>query len=185
MPDPVTRDGSLLVLCVAIALPGCLFAEPPERQRQRTPVFFDLSAADPPITKILRFGTLDPEYKFSVPIASEDNGEPVRWALHRNLNLNLGTIDVPRRGSLSASTITDEDRQIAFSYGPRASDESCFQITLMACHESSYLDSLNGEPVDRCNVPDDTALATWWINFGEEGSANFEDCPESGQTTTP
>jgi len=175
--DPVTRDGPLLLLCLAFALQGCLFAEPPEFNPRQTGVTFDLAVADPLPTKLVQFGTIAAPVaqQFTVKVISEDAGEEVWWAMH--VNLNVGNDQFPDAGPnfLEPSTWTDKTREIRFTYQP-LDDRPCRQLTLMACHRSSFnLDTSQCQP----EAHEDTAMAVWW---GTLGDGTISDCPQAAQT---
>jgi hypothetical protein len=175
VPDPVTRGGSLLTLYLAVLAPGCIFAEPPERKPQQTPVFFDLGGATPLTTRIVSIGVQDVQQTFRIPILSEDAGEEVWWVVHENLTLGgMGTTEF---GTFEPSTISDTTRFINFSYKPAATSDACVQLTLMACHRPNF-----EETTDTCTDHVDTAFAVWWINFQDLDQApSVTNCPQSGQ----
>jgi len=167
-----------LVVVLAVAQAGCIFAEPPEREAEQTRIFLDLNGAAPSVTKILSVQSTE-ELHFTVPFASEDAGEEVLYGVHRN----FGLVDASKvtLGSVPGSTLSDETRKFSFDYRP-PDTSGCFQLTLVACHDSNFVLS-----EFRCvQTADDMALATWWINVADiDQPPSLVDCPQASGGVAP
>jgi hypothetical protein len=165
------------LLCLALALPGCIFAEPPEHNPRQTPIFFDLDGASPLTTKLVEFAPQDVPREFTVPLRSEDAGEQVWWAVQENFN--IGGTGARELGLFEPSNLNDTSRVIRFRYDPGQEPASCTQLTLMACH-FRYFDL----STFRCSTAQgDAAYAVWWVTFSELSEPSTLDaCP---QPTTP
>jgi hypothetical protein len=168
----------LPLLCLALALPGCIFAEPPERDPRQTPVFFDLGEANPSTTQLQHFSIQDPQRDFTVPFRSEDAGDVIRWAVHINYAVGGGS-DSVARDEVEASTLADTSRKITFKHRPaNITTDRCQQLTLMACHEDSFVFSQQA-----CVDNEDTAYATWWVTLSDGPDLpSFDECPQPAQT---
>jgi hypothetical protein len=163
-----------LVASLAFVTSGCLLAEPPERNPRQTPPILNLALADPPVTRLL---VLDGPtvYPFSIPMRSEDVGERVWFALHRNYA--LGTTQSNRifgPESIEPSHLNDETRFVVFS-GDLPAPEPCYQLTLLVCHDSNF-ETASGFCEYDVEL-EDTALATWWVVTEATGEPGFEGCP--------
>ncbi len=170
--------GTWAVLLGASMTSACIFAEPPERTPRQTPIFLDMNAAAPSVTRLLSL-QLDEASGFSVPFRSEDAGEDVWFGVHRNFG--LAGAEKERIGRVPASTLEDDTRQFTFDYRAGGAEE-CVQLTLVACHFSNFL--LNDF---RCSdSAEDVGLATWWFKIGDIDSApSLEGCPQPNGSATP
>ena len=165
---------SSLVAALAFVTSGCLLAEPPERNPRQTPPILNLALAEPPVTRLL---VLDGPtvFPFSIPVRSEDVGELVWFALHRNYGLGTTRstrIAGPER--LQPSHLNDTSRYITFSEELPAPDP-CYQLTLLVCHDHSF-ETGSGLCENDLEL-EDTAVATWWVVTEETGEPGFEGCP--------
>lgn len=164
---------SSFVAGLSLLASGCLLAEPPKRNPRQTPPILNLSLADPAVTQLLIVdgaGSVD----FSIPVRSEDVGEDISFALHRNYA--LGTAESSRifgNESLPPSHLNDDSRVVSFlAFLP--APEPCYQLTLVVCHDPNFFPSSGLCDPNRL---DDTAIATWWAVTDEALEAGLEGCP--------
>lgn len=164
---------SSLLVSLALLASGCLLAEPPERNPRQTPPILNLALARPPVTQLLVLSS-PTVYPFSIPMRSEDVGERVWFALHRNYSLGPAqSTRIFGPESLDGSSLNDQ-REIVFSADLPAPDP-CYQLTLLVCHNSSFTTHTGFCDKDLDLV--DTALATWWVVSEEARDSGFEGCP--------
>jgi hypothetical protein len=169
-----------LTAAVAVACVGCLVSEPPEYEEPSlTPPFLDMISATPLPGRIIVRHRNQNELliKFDVPFRSEDAGEPIWFALHRNYTFGTSTPVVASQ-KLPAGTFDETDRSIRFDWNINSNLEAgCHQLTLLVSHDSTWV--LAESRPDLIRGIGDSAMATWWLNFDPpEGGANsLENCP--------
>ncbi len=94
----------------------------------------NLALAAPPVTQLLVLSGAT-TFPFSIPVRSEDVGEDVWFALHRNYA--LGTAESSRifgPEDLAPSHLNDDSREPSFTAALPA-PALCYQVTLVVCHE--------------------------------------------------
>jgi hypothetical protein len=185
--DMVTRRLPVL-LAVASGLVACVVPDPIESEApQRTPPILNLGKAKPFIGSVVVINRSAPNSfngaSVSVPVRSDDRGEPIHFALYLNYGLPDEFSGGP--GLIEPSTIDDLSRKIEISlqFESRVITPGCRQLTLLVAHRDNW-DFHSGRP----KVPEaagDTAAAMWWLNIdppsGQEST--LLDCPS--RTTSP
>jgi hypothetical protein len=159
---------------LAILLPGCIVADPPVfEDAEKTPPFLDLAEADPPITSIVR-APEGSRLPISVPVWSEDAGDPLVATLW--VNFGSSTLEVQGPSTQLQASTFEERRNIAINWvvQPRG-DNLCQQLTLVVTHLPNLE---NHRPRDSS----DAAFATWWVLIEDADRAPplLEECPVSG-----
>jgi len=153
---------------------GCVVADPPEYGVARqTPPFLELSGASPKVFGLLELvgggqGTV------SVPVRSEDAGDP----LVAQLFFNYATPDQRPAGGtnfkIPASTFDDTSRSASVSYFIPTDDamKGCQQLSLVVQHFSTYGTSDTA----------DVAIATWTVVIDPDDSGDVAtDCKLGGK----
>jgi hypothetical protein len=170
-------------VCLASACNACLVADPPQYDEpQRTPPFLDLVAAIPsPNRLIVRERRVNSLIRFDVPVRSEDNGELLFYALHRNYSFETNSNDL-ERGRIPAGAFDDLGRSINFEWTIEQNIEpGCHQLTLLVAHASNW--QVEESRPDPINGIGDTAMATWWLNLDPQPDApdSLLDCPNASE----
>lgn len=164
---------SSFIAALSLLASGCLLAEPPKRNPRQTAPILNLALAAPPVTQLLVLSGAT-TFPFSIPVRSEDVGEDVWFALHRNYA--LGTAESSRifgPEDLAPSHLNDDSREVSFTAALPA-PTPCYQVTLVVCHDSNF-ETSSGlcDPT----MLEDTALATWWVISEDARDAGLEGCP--------
>ena len=169
-------------VCLAAACNACLVADPPQYDEpERTPPFLDLVAAIPsPNRVIVRDRNVSSVVNFDVPVRSEDNGDPLSYALHRNYSFE--TARVLYQNEFPAGAFEDLGRSIQFPWTIKGEiEDGCHQLTLLVAHSSNW--NLAESRPDVIKGKDDTAMATWWLNMNPRSDApdSLIDCPNASE----
>jgi len=169
-------------VCLAAACNACLVADPPQYDEpERTPPFLDLVAATPsPNRVIVRNRNVSSLVNFDVPVRSEDNGDPLSFALH--LDYSFETSSALLYNESPAGAFEDEGRSIQFPWTIKGDvEDGCHQLTLLVAHKSNW-DLTQSRP-HVINGQGDTAMATWWLNLNPLADApdSLIDCPNSSE----
>jgi hypothetical protein len=170
-------------VCLAAACNACLVADPPQYDEpERTPPFLDLVAATPsPNRLIVRERSVSTLIQFNVPVRSEDNGEELYYALHRNYSFETNG-NVLRIGYAPPGAFDDLDRSIQFDWEIKQNIEpGCHQLTLLVAHVSNW--QIEESRPDAIKGVGDTAMATWWLNLDPRPEApdTLLDCPNASE----
>jgi hypothetical protein len=163
---------------VALACAGCLVSDPPEYEEPSlTPPFLDMVQATPLASRIIVRDRADPLIKFDVPFRSEDAGQPIWFALHRNYPFDPSNSLLVGSISLPPGTFDETDRSIRFDWTISSLEAGCYQLTLLVSHESTW-DFFERRPHLTRGIGD-TAMATWWLNFEPPNNnpGTLENCP--------
>jgi hypothetical protein len=170
-------------VCLASACNACLVADPPQYDEpQRTPPFLDLVAAIPsPNRVIVRHRNINPLINFDVPVRSEDNGDPLVYALHRNYTFETASIALAWN-EFPPGAFDEAGRSIQFPWTIKEEvGDGCHQLTLLVAHRSNW--NLNQYRPDAIRGIGDTAMATWWLNVdprADDPNSLF-DCPNASE----
>jgi hypothetical protein len=137
-----------------MSLVGCLFPEPPDYRRDKTPPF--LWAPFPPVSKVRTLekeGTLE----LSVMVRSEDDGESLKAHLFLSYpedpDLQEGYKD------LRPSTL-EQERKIEFPWRAPPLPGACERLSLLVAHASSFDEETH---LPKTNVEHDLAIVMWWV----------------------
>jgi hypothetical protein len=145
---------------------ACLISDPPTyRDPEQTPPMLITALADPPTTQIVTMD-LVPELQittkeFSVPVRSEDAGEPLVAALYKNYDPTQKSPDPAGKTTLiAASTFDDKVERRASGTlsvdGTDATSTGCRQVTLVVTHQNNFFTQQDSS---------DVAQVTWWVNL--------------------
>lgn len=167
----------LVTLAAAMLLLGCLFPEPPPYRREKTPPI--LWAPDPPVTKLLKFKSNDPQvfpFPITVKLRSEDDGEAV--LAHLFLNYQVGdpkvtpTFQTYDRAEPASS---EEERLLDLRWSATLPAGTCQQLALLVAHESTF------DPKTKLPVKTDSDLQVliWWVAFVEDLVESPVNCPRA------
>lgn len=138
----------------AMCLPGCLFPEPPDYRRDKTPPF--LWAPYPPVTKVR---TLDVEetLELSVKVRSEDDGE----GLKAHLFLNYPDNPDLQKGYKDLRPATfQQERKIEFPWRAPPTPGACERLSLLVAHVSSFDEETH---LPKTDAEEDVATVMWWV----------------------
>jgi hypothetical protein len=160
--------GSLLMV---IPASGCVVADPPDYGRtDQTPPLLLLALANPNLHEVIPARSGDP-LSVSVPVRSEDAGDPLVAQLFTNYKLAQQGLLQFRE--VDASTFADLEREIRITASV-PSRRGCQQLSLVVTHKSN---------LDDANLPiraADTAIATWWVNVDDQDDTNsLSACPKA------
>ncbi len=163
---------------MSLALSACLAPGPPDfEQPSQLGPFFLLNEALPPISEIPE---IEPQetITFSVPFVSEDAGESLVGARHRDLG-DDGEFFLRITNPIPASTLDDPaERVFVFAWTPRPEVRGCHTITLFLTHRSN-MDQELGKPINAAGV----ATATWRVIVGDPGERFLVDqCGQLNQS---
>lgn len=138
----------------AMLLVGCLFPEPPDYRRDKTPPF--LWAPFPPVTKVRTLNEGE-TIELSVMVRSEDDGE----GLKAHLFLNYPEDPDLQKGykELRPATLQQE-RKIEFPWRAPRTPGACERLSLLVAHESSFDEETH---LPKTNVEQDLATVMWWV----------------------
>ena len=162
---------------------ACLVADPPQYEEpERTPPFLDLVAATPALNQVIvRDLNVSSTIQFDIPLRSEDNGDPIFYALHGDYKFDDNAAHLSQ-GEVSPSTFDDTSRSVSFSWTFNGFDrDGCHLLTLLVAHRSSW-DYAKSRPKPIEGIGD-TAMATWWFNQNPEPDApnSLQDCPTASE----
>jgi hypothetical protein len=177
---------SRCALCASAALftSACIVAPPPtygDPEPTRPNINQPLVV---PAPGQLLFAQLTERIPFTVPFASVDAGEAVRWVLWKDYGLN-GMTNL-RKGSLAAAPSPAEgqpvpDRDITFDWLVDSNvGTGCVQLTLVVTHDSN-IDFDTDLPIDKTLV----GQVTWWANVGAtfEEQQTLVNCPSASSVS--
>jgi hypothetical protein len=163
---------SLGALSLAM-LPSCLVDDPPPyAEPQRTPPRLVYHLAWPPLGEIIKARAPD-LVPFSIPVASEDVGEPLVAQFYVNEQFNNYV-------TLSPST-ADVERTISFSYPVQRLEGYCHRFRIRVGHASNLPDG-NGAPVNNVDLAE-----VYWLAYLNVPSDQMTgpDCFFREMETTP
>lgn len=172
--------GSLGWLAMALAVPACLVAGPPDYEDPRqTPPVLDLNQAEPSINQIIGDKQPGDQIAFNLPVRSEDVGDGLTAALYLD---GLTTPELQTAGKkLPPSTFDDTSRKFIFTWTIPSIPAGCHRVTLLVTHSQHFDFFATPNYTD----PSDIALATWWLNLSDEvdtqhpsGTNTLESCPD-------
>jgi hypothetical protein len=125
------------------------------------------------------WSTSKPAVTFTVPVRSEDAGQP----LYAHTFLDYGTSSVQQLNivTFAPSTYDDQSRAIVVKGPPATTKDGCHVFTLVVAHLSSF-STQEGFYLDPNTAGDDAAIVSWWMNINApEGATNtLVNCPRSG-----
>lgn len=166
---------------------SCIVADPPEYQTPlRTRPVLNVYSAFPTQTHALITSTEPPvKTKFTVPVRSEDAGEPLRAVFFLDYQM-------PRRGTqfgevklvsktIPASTYDNPGRTIEYEWIPVT--KGCHYLSLVVAHRSSFLES-DEDQLNPKYADEDAAIVTWTVGIDPPVSGALENCPTL-DTATP
>jgi hypothetical protein len=166
---------ALLAVCVAET--GCLSAGPPDyKDPTQTRPFLLTEEAEPPVG--IQTGiTSGEQIEITVPVKSEDRGDPLQGVLYTNFDVEgSNPIDVSAQ-PIAPSTFDDPNVR-AYSYTWTvpgvAPSPKCIKLTLVVSHKSNFVG-------DHPSNFADVALATWWFDVDDDGTNAIKSCPQTGQ----
>lgn len=162
----------LAVPVMVLCLDGCVFPEPPDYQRQRTPPF--LWSPIPSTTEILsvKSGEI---LNLNVNVSSEDDGEALVASLY--MNYLIDNVDPQAEHIVAPGTLAqgaNEPRQVVMTWKvvERPTPGTCEQLSLVVTHVTNRDKNRQYRPINDSDV----AVITWWldINSTEE---TLGECP--------
>lgn len=177
---------SLSALALSM-LPACLVDDPPPfTPPQKTPPRLDYSRALPGLDQITskRSGELIP---FSVPVTSEDAGDPLSGVLLLDYGGDGTPTDFAGTWPGPASTLNDKTRVVSVSWLVRpamAITAGCHRLTLRVTHLSNLAKDQSVLVIDK----EDLAEAFWFVNVNvtPENANSLANCPQgSSASATP
>jgi hypothetical protein len=169
-------------------LSGCLVDDPPPfTPPQKTPPRLDYSRALPGLDQVTSKLSGD-TIPFSIPVTSEDAGDPLWGVLLLDYAGDGTPIDFASGWPGPASTLNDKERVVSVSWIVRplmAITAGCHLLTLRVTHSSNLVKDQLVLVKDK----DDLAEAYWFVNVNvtPENANSLADCPQgsSAVTTTP
>jgi hypothetical protein len=158
-----------LVGLLASMTTGCLMEDPPPyTQPKQTPPRLDLQNASPPLDQII-VETTDNPITFTMPVVSEDAGDPLLAVLLLNYTAG-GVPDQLGQDVVPASTLDDATREFELTWVVQRVKAGCNRFTLRVSHVNNFTNGL----VDK----NDVAEAYWWANLDPRiDSGTLVDCP--------
>jgi hypothetical protein len=145
---------------------------------EKTPPILDLSRANPPITEVITKTALErtKQINFSIPVRSEDLGDPLWAQLYLNYSIDGGT--AYRGVPVPPSTLEDTSRAIVFFWTIQGLEPGCYQLSLVVTHSSNVDFTQDSRPIDPTR---DVAIATWWMNVEQSDgtAASMAACPSN------
>ena len=171
---------SLVVTSAMLVASSCILAPPPAyRDPVQTRPLLEVYKAVPPITDIVVWSTSKPSVTFTVPVRSEDAGEP----LYAHTFLDYGTSSVQQLNivKFAASTYADQSRTVVVKGPPATTKDGCHVFTVIVAHLSSF-SAEDGFYLDPNTAGDDAAIVSWWMNINapENATNTLMNCPRSG-----
>lgn len=159
---------------VAMFLVGCLFPEPPDYRRQRTPPF--LWSPIPSTTEVLAVESGD-VLNLNVNVTSEDDGEDLVASLYLNYLIDGVAPQAERERLVPAGTLAQdatEYRQIAISWivPERSRPGTCEQLSLVVTHVGNLDRERQYRPISDADV----GVVTWWLDINESDKT-IGQCP--------
>lgn len=140
--------------CATMLLSGCLFPEPPDYRRDKTPPF--LWAPYPPVTKV-RTLEVEETLELSVNVRSEDDGE----GLKAHLFLNYPDAPDLQKGYKDLRPATfQQERKIEFPWRAPPTPGVCERLTLLVAHVSSFDEETH---LPKTDAEQDVAPVMWWV----------------------
>ncbi|MET0791101.1 MAG: hypothetical protein ABW061_06225 [Polyangiaceae bacterium] len=161
---------------------GCVVADPPEYQEPvQTLPLLEVYKAVPSTTDIVVWSTGSPAVNFSIPVRSEDAGEPL--AAYTFTDYGTSQERFYNGQNVAASTYDQKSRNIVISWTPGVSP-GCHIFTLVVAHRSSF-QSADAVHLDPAKAGDDAALVSWWANINptDNDVNTLKDCPRAGLPT--
>jgi len=159
-------------------LSGCLVDDPPPfTPPQKTPPRLDTNKALPSTDEVISkvSGELIP---FSVPVTSEDAGDPLSAVLLLDYGGDGTISDFVNGWPGPASTLNDKSRVVSVPWRvrpPMAITPGCHRLTLRVTHTSNLVKDQLVLVIDS----EDLAVANWFVNVNvtPENANKLADCP--------
>lgn len=170
---------SLIAGVMACMSAGCLAPGPPDfEQPAQLGPFFLLAEAVPPTSEISDIRP-DERFTFKVPFRSEDAGEQLFGARHRNLGRE-DEEDLGLTNPFEPSSLDDtRERTFEFTWTPKPGLRGCHSITLFLTHRTN-MNFAAQKPFDE----ERAASVSWWNRVGDPGELFFvEECGTSDQNS--
>jgi len=171
---------------------SCIIADPPEYQTPlRTRPVLNVYSAVPTTTHaLITFTEPNPlKTKFTVPVRSEDAGEPLRavffldYQMPRRGLTQPGEVKLPSGSkTIPASSYDNAGRTVEYEWTPMTT-KGCHYLSLIVAHRSSFLES-DEDHLNPRYADDDAAIVTWTIGVDPPVSGALENCPTT-DTITP
>lgn len=169
-------SAGLRLALVAALLPvgGCLVDDPPAyRAPQQTAPHINALRVLPRLDSIITYSYFSNEgIAFSIPISSEDVGEPIQARLFTDFVTTQSDVRLFER--LPPSTLDEGDRVASYVWSPpRATPPGCHRVIVRVSHESNWRAS--SELYDPTDVDEVAWFARLFVDA--PGVTNLADCP--------
>jgi len=174
----VVRSSQILAsVLIAMLVPSCLIAEPPDwSSKPSPPVLADFKPLTGQIVAI-PFDQPNHSQTFTFSEVSEDEGYPLRVVWYLNYGsvtdeIYINNVDV-------APGHANKTKNIVVDWTP--AQRACSSFTIVVTHTVD-----NNQPNHHPTDPSDVAFVTWLVNVKDTPNlSDFSDCPSNNGSMSP
>lgn len=160
-------------------LPGCLVDDPPPLvAAKKTAPFLDNNKAMPGLDQLLVTNSGE-IVTFTVPVKSEDAGDPLFAILLFDYTPDSDMIEQAGSVPMPASTFDDTERVLTIPVTVRPDIRpGCHRYTLRVTHQSNLVEGHSDRVINKADLAQVFWLAN--INVPPDGTGELVDCPSGG-----